>query len=143
MMTMYISPYRRLARLSHLMDRLLDESLLENEPVEREMTLAVDVQSDDEGYTIKALVPGLDAEDITTEILNNTVSIRGEFKAEQNEDAKYLLCELPSGRFSRVITLPTALDPTKAEASLKNGVFTMRVPKAEAHRPKVIKVKAE
>jgi|DewCreStandDraft_5_1066085.scaffolds.fasta_scaffold106058_1 HSP20 family protein len=143
MMTMYISPYRRLARLSHLMDRLLDESLLENEPVEREMTLAVDVQSDDEGYTIKALVPGLDAEDITTEILNNTVSIRGEFKAEQNEDAKYLLCELPSGRFSRVITLPTALDPTKAEASLKNGVFTLRVPKAEAHRPKVIKVKAE
>lgn len=142
-MTMYISPYRRLARLSHLMDRLLDESLLENEPVEREMTLAVDVQSDDEGYTIKALVPGLEADDIATEILNNTVSIRSEFKAEQNEDAKYLLCELPSGRFSRVITLPTALDPTKAEASLKNGVFTLRVPKAEAHRPKVIKVKAE
>mgnify|MGYP005832337435 CR=1 FL=1 len=143
MMTMYISPYRRLARLSHLMDRLLDESLLENEPVEREMTLAVDVQSDDEGYTIKALVPGLEAEDITTEILNNTVSIRGEFRAEQNEEAKYLLCELPSGRFSRVVTLPTALDPAKAEASLKNGVFTLRVPKAEAHRPKVIKVKAE
>ncbi len=142
-MMMYISPYRRLARLSHLMDRLLDESLMENEPVEREMTLAVDVQSDDEGYTIKALVPGLEADDITTEILNNTVSIRGEFKTESNEDVKYLLCELPSGRFSRVITLPTALDPSKAEASLKNGVFTLRVPKAEAHRPKVIKVKAE
>lgn len=142
MMTMYISPYRRLARLSALMDRLLDESLAESEPIEREMTLAVDVQSDDEGYTIKALVPGLEADDITTEILNNTVTIRGEFKAEQDENAKYLLCELPTGRFNRVITLPTALDPSKAEASLKNGVFTLRVPKAEAHRPKVIKVKA-
>jgi HSP20 family molecular chaperone IbpA len=42
-----------------------------------------------------------------------------------------------------VLTLPTALDPAKAEASLRNGVFTLRIPKAEAHRPKVIKVLAE
>ncbi len=139
-MTLYISPYRRMARMRDAMNRLFDESLESTESQEREMLLAVDVEAQDEAYTIEALVPGLEADDIDVEIMNNTVTIRGEFKDEEKE-AKYLLCELPSGRFSRVITLPTALDPTNAEAELKNGVFTLRVPKAEAHRPKVIKVK--
>jgi HSP20 family protein len=142
MMTMYISPYRRMASLREAMNRLFEESLTESAPAEREMMLAVDVQAEDEAYTITALIPGLEAEDINIEILNNTVSIRGEFKDGGSEGAQYLVAELPSGRFSRTITLPTALDPGKAEASLKNGVFSLRIPKAEAHRPKVIKVKS-
>lgn len=142
MMTMYISPYRRMSNIREAMDRLLEESLAESAPAEREMRLAVDVQAEDDAYIISALLPGLSAEDINIEVLNNTVSIRGEFRGTEKEESKYLLCELPAGRFSRVITLPTALDPAKAEANLKNGVFTLVVPKAEAHRPKVIKVSA-
>ena len=80
------------------------------------MVLAVDVQANEDAYEISALVPGLDPEELNIEILNNTVSLRGEFNATGKEDAKYLLCELPAGRFSRVITLPTALDPSKAES---------------------------
>jgi len=145
-MTLYISPYRRMSRMRDAMNRIFDESgfvrsTAETESRDREMILAVDVQAEDEAYVINALVPGLEADDIDVEIMNNTVAIRGEFK-EEGEDKKYLLCELPSGRFSRVITLPTTLDPAQAEAELKNGVFTLRVPKAEAHRPKVIKVKS-
>jgi HSP20 family protein len=144
MMTMYVSPYRRVARMREAMNRLLEENMGEVEQVnEREMQLAVDVKAEDEAYIVKALVPGLEADDINVEIINNTVSIRGEFGHFQEEDAKYLTAELPAGRFSRVLTLPTALDPAKAEASLRNGVFTLRIPKAEAHRPKVIKVQAE
>jgi HSP20 family protein len=140
-MTLYISPYRRMARMREAMNRIFDESLEPTESQDREMLLAVDVQAQDEAYTIKALVPGLDADDIDVEIMNNTVTIRGEFKDQVEGEKKYLMCELPSGRFSRVITLPTTLDPANAEANLNNGVFTLRVPKAEAHRPKVIKVK--
>jgi HSP20 family protein len=112
-------------------------------PAEREMLLAVDVRASDEAYDISALVPGLDAEDLEIEVLNNTVTIRGEFKSVNQENTKYLVCELPNGRFSRSLTLPTALDAGKTEAAIKNGVLTLRVPKAEAHRPKTIKVKAE
>jgi HSP20 family protein len=119
---------------------MVEENFPSTEVNEREMVLAVDVKSEDEAYLISALVPGVEAEDVNIEILNNTVTIRGEFKNLQSEDDKYLLCELPSGRFSRVITLPVTLDPTKAEASLRNGMFTLRVPKAEAHRPKQIKI---
>jgi HSP20 family protein len=140
MMTLYVSPYRRVARMREAMDRMMEENFPAAEINEREMVLAVDVKSDDEAYLISALVPGVEADEVNVEILNNTVTIRGEFKTQQSEDDKYLLCELPSGRFSRVITLPVALDPTKAEASLRNGLFTLRVPKAEAHRPKLIKI---
>ncbi len=140
-MTLYISPYRRLAGLRQAMDRMFEEEF-ENAPNEREMMLALDVLAEDEAYTVRALVPGLEADDLEIEILNNTVAIRGEFKGQASEDAKFLMNELPAGRFARVITLPTALDPAKTEASIKNGVLTLRVPKAEAHRPKPIKVTA-
>jgi len=141
-MTLYISPYRRMAALRQAMDRLFEENFAE--PAEREMLLAVDVRANGDDYVITALVPGLQADDINLEILNNTVTLHGEFKVHQgeSEEAKYLVCELPAGKFSRVITLPTAVDASKAEAHIKDGVLTLRIPKAEAHRPKAIKVKA-
>lgn len=138
-MTFYISPYRRFATLRQAMDRLLEDSFTDV-PAERDLMLAVDVKNSDEDYVIRALVPGLEAEDLNIEVLNNTVTIRGEFKAAAGEDEKFLVRELPSGSFSRIITLPTALEPSKAEATIKNGVLVLRVPKAEAHRPKSIKV---
>ncbi len=141
-MTIYLSPYRRLASLRQAMDRVLEESFADGDNRERMMLLSVDVQSDDDGYTIKAFVPGLKADDLEIEVINNTVTIRGEFKSEQAEDQKYLVSELPAGSFSRVFTLPTALESGKAEANIKDGVLTLRVPKAEAHRPKTIKVSA-
>lgn len=142
MMTMYISPYRRLASLREAMDRMIEESMAEA-PAEREMVLAVDVRAEDEAFVIKALVPGLDADDLNIEVMNNTVSIRGEFKTwGQEEDVKFLTCELPEGRFNRVISLPVPVEANQTEATIKNGVLTLRVPKAEVHRPKSIKVNA-
>jgi HSP20 family protein len=141
-MTFYISPYRRIANLRRAMDRALEDSFQDEGQHEREMLLAVDVKAEDEAFTIKALVPGLEAEDLSIEVLNNTVTLRGEFRAENKEQQDFLVCELPVGRFTRVLTLPTALDSGKAEASIKNGVLTLRLPKADAHRPKAIKVNA-
>jgi len=139
-MTVYISPYRRMATLRDAMNRLIEDNLAESTSTEREMMLAVDVLTGEDTYEIVALVPGLEADDLNIEVLNNTVSLRGEFKNTVKEGSKYLVSELPTGRFSRVITLPTTLEPSKAEASIKNGVLKLVVPKAEAHRPKTIKV---
>lgn len=140
-MTIYISPARRLTNLREAVDRAMDETIADMTPRERELTLAVDVRATDEGYTIRALIPGVSSEDLNIEILNNTVSIRGEFTAESgDENVQYLTCELPAGRFARVLTLPTAVDAARSEASLKNGVLTLWVPKAEAYKPKTIKI---
>lgn len=141
-MTFYISPYRRMAAMRHAMNRMFDDTIEEQAPREREMLLAVDVQAGEDTYDITALVPGLDADELDIEVLNNTVTIHGEFKSDGDEK-KYLVSELPSGRFSRVITLPTATDASKVEAIIKNGVLTLHVPKAEADRPKTIKVKSD
>lgn len=140
MMHMYVSPYRRMTNLRQAMDRLFEENYVETDN-EREMALSVDVHANDDGYTISALVPGLTAEDLNIEILNNTVTLRGEFKGEeQPEGADILMSELPFGKFGRVITLPTAVEAGKAEADIKNGVLTLQIPKAETARPKTIKV---
>jgi HSP20 family protein len=128
-MTYFIAPYpyrmaRRLARLAET------ES-------DRHFTLAVDVREEDEAYTLSALVPGLKAEDLNIQILEDVVNIEGEFKADENE---YLLRELPHGSFQRTLHLPVALEANGAEAKIKEGVLTLRLPKAEAARPKTIKV---
>ncbi len=140
-MTLYLTPYRRMAALRQAMDRMFEENFADQD--ERELMLAVDVRGDDESYTIQALVPGLKAEDLSLEILNNTVTIRGEFKNQPDGQDNYLLSELPNGRFSRVLTLPTPIESAKVEASIKDGVLNLHLPKAEAHRPKAIKINAK
>ena len=143
MMTFYVSPTRRFARRHAMMDRRVDNNHRTLRVHEQDKVLAVEVRSDEEAYTISALVPGVEADEINVEILNNTVSIRGEFNESlEDKDDRFLVNELPFGRFSRVLTLPTRLDPAKADANLKNGIFTLRVPKAEEDRPKVIQISA-
>jgi HSP20 family protein len=129
-----------MAAMRNAMNRMFEDSVVETGSHERNMTLAVDVLTDDDSYEIVALVPGLEADDLNIEMINNTVTLRGEFKSTAKEENKFLVDELPAGRFSRVVTLPTALDPAKVEANIKNGVLHLHVPKAEAHRPKSIKV---
>ena len=140
MNTWYVSPYRRIARGQRHIAR--NAGIEEN--LDRDNVLPVDVKSDDDAFMISALIPGIEADDIDVEILNKTVSIKGEFNGQvEDEDSKVLVSELPFGRFSRVLTLPTELEPSKAVANLKDGVFTLRVPKAEEDRPKVIKISAD
>jgi len=74
-------------------------------------------------------------------VVNDTVTIAGEVKDEKTtEETNFLLKECRNGQFSRNLTLPDELDAAKAEASLKDGVLTLRLPKAEAALPKAIKV---
>jgi HSP20 family protein len=140
MRTWYASPYRRIARRPHYIARNAgSEDLAEHENV-----LPVDVKSDGDAFMISAIVPGIEADNIDVEILNKTVSIRGKFNERvEDEDGKVLVSELPFGHFSRVLTLPTKLEPSEAVANLKDGVFTLRVPKAEEDRPRAIKISAE
>ena len=77
------------------------------------------------------------------EVLENKVSISGEFPVNDNEDARYLLRETPSGKFSRTLRLPLILDDKAAVAEVKDGVLSLRIPQAEETKAKQIKVKAK
>ena len=99
--------------------------------------LAVNVREEDDTYVINALTPGLKAEDLNIQVLDDVVTIEGEFKADEQD---YLVSELPHGSFQRTLELPASVDASKAEARITDGVLTLRLPKVESARPKTIKV---
>jgi len=135
----------RPVRLAEAVNRLFDESVINPQTLNPTVAaLPLDVVAAGDEYIIRAAVPGLRPEDLHLEVLADTVTIRGEVAAEeQAEDANWLLHERRAGKFARTLTLPTEVDGAKAEAALENGVLTLRVPKAEAARPKSIKVKTK
>ena len=102
-----------------------------------DLSLAVDVREEDDAYILNALVPGLKADDLNIQVLEDVVTIAGEFKADESE---YLMRELPYGSFSRTLRLPVTLDAGKAEAKITDGVLTLRLAKVESALPKTIKV---
>jgi HSP20 family protein len=91
---------------------------------------------------IEMIVPGLDPDDLEIEIVEKTIDVQGEFKAE-DEDTKYLRKERPTGKFRRMIRLPKLLDMEKSEADLKNGILSLRIPVAEEALPQTVKIKAK
>jgi HSP20 family protein len=133
-MNMYFrTPYVRMGR--HPMQRFANWDVAEND-----VFFPVDVKIGEEDFEIKALLPGLKAEDVSIQVVNETVTLQGEFKFNVDEKASYLLEEIPGGKFCRTITLPDLLDASKAAAEMKDGVLTVRVPKAEQAKPKTIKI---
>ena len=103
----------------------------------RDLSLAVDVREEDNAYILNALVPGLKAADLNVQVLEDVVTISGEFKDDETE---FLMRELPYGSFSRTLRMPVTLDAGKAEARITDGVLTLRLAKAESALPKTIKV---
>ncbi len=120
----YAQPYRRVRRW------------VEN----REQTLGVNIREEDNAYVLSALVPGLTAEDVNIQVLDDVVRIEGEYKADENN---YLVRELPTGSFTRTLRLPVAIDADSVEAKIAEGILTLTLPKAESARPKKIQVKVK
>ncbi|HEX5838417.1 MAG TPA: Hsp20/alpha crystallin family protein [Anaerolineales bacterium] len=126
-MTFYLHPYpyRQMARRA-----------LQN----REHSLGINIREEDEAYILSALVPGLKAEDLNIQVLEDVLRIQGEYKADENE---YVVRELPSGSFTRTLRLPSAIDAEHVEARIADGVLTLTLPKAESARPRRISIKTK
>jgi HSP20 family protein len=104
---------------------------------------AVNVTEDKDNFFVRAELPGIKADDLDISITGKTVTIAGERKASnEGEGVKYHRRERDSGRFSRVISLPSDIDVSKVEARSTDGILTVVLPKAETTKPKQIKVKA-
>ncbi len=138
-MTLYVTPARR-AHRRHMLDEIMRDW---DENYTSELTFPIDVMADNDAFTIKALLPGVSADDLDIQIVNEILTLSGELKTEREEGANYLLAEIPGGKFHRVITLPVPLNAANVEASLENGVLTLVIPKAEEAKPRTIKVKAK
>ncbi len=139
-------PFREVSRLRSEMDRLWDEYFGSGrralQPLEEAWMPAVDISETSDKITVKAEIPGMEAKDIDISMVGDTLTIKGEKKAEREEkDENYHLVERTYGSFSRSMKLPAAVDPDKIEATYKNGVLTIVCPKKEEVKPKTIEIK--
>ena len=135
-MTVYIrTPYGRFPKY-----RFAEHFPEQWDMQENQVYFPVDVREVDDEFYITAMLPGMKPEDVDIQIVNENVSLKGEFKNELDENSAYILQERPSGKFCRTITLPDTLNSGKAEAKMENGILTLVIPKAEEAKPKTIKV---
>ncbi len=104
--------------------------------------LTIDVYQTEGEIVIKSTIAGVKPEDLDVAINNDMVTIRGERKNEEMVGAEnYYYQECYWGSFSRSVVLPVDIIAEKAEASLKNGILTIRLPKADVNKVKKIQVR--
>ena len=124
-----------------LNDEETEQNWLEEEGQEVEGQLAVDVFQTKESVVIKAPIAGVDPKQLEVAIAEDVVTIRGERVDDSVVDREnYYVQECYWGAFSRSIIMPVSVNADKAEASLKNGVLTIAIPKVIQDKVKKIKV---
>jgi HSP20 family protein len=128
------------------MNRVFDDSLLRSDRREDPLAMgtwspAVDMFEKDDQVVIKAELPGLEKKDISLDLQNGVLTLKGERKYENEvKEENYYRREMSCGKFIRSFTLPGDVDADKIKAEFQNGLLTVEVPKPEEHKPKQIPV---
>ena len=142
------SPLGELVSLRQAMDRLFEDSFVRPRgwlsagfPSFEGYGFPLDVTSGADAVTVEASLPGCKPEDVEVTIENGTLSIHAEARSEQSEgEGESLVTEIRRGSVSRTITLPSGLEPDKATATYEQGILKLRIPKAEAVKPRQIRI---
>ncbi len=138
-------PFKEFMTLRQAMDRLFEDSIVRpgrmmwSEQTGRRY-FPLDVYETQDAITLRAALPGVQPNEVDISVEGNTITIRGETKAPA-EEGTYLLQEHRYGPFSRSVEIEVPIQADKAEASFKDGILTLMIPKAEEAKPRVIKVK--
>jgi HSP20 family protein len=139
------SPFGELLSLRQAMDRLFEDSFVRpgswgNGSAEG-LAHPLDVSTTNEELVIEAALPGVRPEDVEITVEDGTLTIRGQMSTERaHDEGDYLVREIRRGTFSRSLSLPSGLEPDKAQATFDNGMLKLRVPKAEQVKPRQIRI---
>lgn len=137
-------PAREIQSIQQEMNRLFG-SFFDGEnperPLQRRWIPAMDLLEEDAAYVLHADLPGLSEKDVKVELDENVLTISGERSSEHGErQAGYRRIERASGSFRRTLTLPEGIDPASIEATVEDGVLTVRIPKPEEPEPRRIAI---
>jgi HSP20 family protein len=137
-------PVREMMTLREAMDRLFDDAFTRPLGLSGVSGVpAIDLYQTTDEVVVKAALPGLKAEDVNITITADMLTLRGEFKQEdERKDTTYTVRENRSGSFERSMMLPTDVQSDKAKAEFVDGILTITLPKADAVKPRTITVKA-
>lgn len=142
-------PFRDMRRMHDMLDRIMDDAYMGDHGSREvlEGLAPVDVYETDDEVVVKAMMPGMTADDIQISVDRDVLTIRGETqheeKTEEGDGRVYHHRELRYQRFSRSVRLPILVNADKADAQFENGILTLSLPKAEEVKPKQITVKAK
>jgi HSP20 family protein len=118
------------------------ERKFEGKLFESEGQLAIDVYQTEKELVIQSAIAGIKLKDLDISIEKDKLTVKGKReKPIENEKINYFYQECYWGPFSREIILPAEIDPSRTEASFKEGILTIRMPKIERERKKKIEVK--
>ena len=102
----------------------------------------IEISETDKAIEVSAEMPGLERKDVDISIEDDTLTIRGEKKAEESQkDKNVQLSERSYGVFYRVLQLPPGIDPSSIQATMSNGILKVTIPKPAKSEPKKIEVK--
>jgi HSP20 family protein len=125
-------------------DRLFSEFAQGVCPGGAKISPNIEISETDKAIEISAEMPGLERKDVEISIDDDTLTIRGEKKIEENQkDKNVQLSERSYGVFLRVLQLPPGIDPSSVQATMSNGVLKIAIPKPAKSEPKKIEVKEE
>jgi len=136
--------FREFEELRREIDRLFDD-LGRNFLEEGEVGLypALNITEDRDCIYVEAELPGVRPEDIDLSINQNTLIIEGERRdGVEGDELRFFRKEIERGRFSRAVSLPVEVDPESADASLRDGILYLKLPKSDKAKPKQIPVKS-
>ena len=139
-------PFRELTDMHRSMDRLFGDRYLrqDDDGLFAGFAPTVDVYDNEMEIVIEAEVPGINEKDIAVEVKNNVLTLSGERKREQEvKEGSYHRSERSFGKFQRSFTLPDSIEVDKVNAKNRNGVLTIRLPKAPKAAAKKIAVAVE
>jgi len=123
---------------------VVEETIVEEISDEPDGELALDVYQTPMAFIVESAIAGVNPDDIELSITPESVSIKGKReKIEKIKTENYIHQECFWGSFSRTIILPQEIDADKAQASLKNGVLKITLPKLNRNKAKKVKVKFE
>ena len=101
----------------------------------------LDISETESRLEITADLPGMEKKDIKVSLEDNLLTIQGEKKEEkESKDKRYHTIERRSGSFYRAVRLPVSVEKDKVEAAFKDGVLTLRLPKAKIEKPKAAQI---
>ena len=101
-----------------------------------------DIREGKDGVTVQVEMPGVGPEDVEIELERRVLTIRGRGRLTTPEGYRRVYAEYDEGDYERAFTVSEDLDAAKVKASMKNGVLTLELPRAQAAKPKQIKVSA-
>lgn len=137
-------PFADLRELQDRMNRLFEDRVPAFPGVERGTGTfpPLDIRVDAESVLVTAELPGVALESLDLSITGDTLSLKGERKAPEVPEDRYHRRERSFGHFARLVSLPERVDADKIQATLKDGVLRVRLPKAASAKPRTIQVTA-